>query len=169
MNITSQFWVTVYAGNAHMIKGMRAATTGMARTFGLTQSTTAHESASQVLNDWELEMLTKADMPIGKLDCMITTFGLPDGEVPSASRNPDLNISTLLVDNASVHDFTFKIGDKITLDQRNPGYRNLYRLILGSPDDPAIIIPIVEPEENSGGFTAGVVDWDDEIEIDIPL
>lgn len=168
MNITSQLWVTVYAGNAHMIKGMRAATTGFARTFGLTQSTTAHESVSQALNEWQLEMLTKAEMKIGRLDGMITTFGLPDGAVPSPDRTPDLNISTLLVDNSTVHDYVFKVGDKITLEERNPGYRNLYRLILGSPDDPAIIIPEVDPAPG-GGFTAGVADWEDEYNVDIPL
>ena len=168
MNITSQLWVTVYAGNADMIMGMRAATTGFARTFGLTRSTTGHESVSQVLNEWQREMLTRTELRIGRLDGIITTFGYPDGELPSADRVPDLNISTLLVDNSTVHDYVFKVGDMITLEERNPGYRYLYRLILGSPDDPAIVIPEVDPAPG-GGFTAGVADWEEEYNVDIPL
>lgn len=166
-NIVSQLWVTIYAGNIDMLRSVRAATSGMARTFALTGNTTLHPSATQVINQWSLEVKSKADR-VGRIDGIITTLGLPDGDIPSVMRDSTLNVSTLLVDNKTTADFYLNVGDKFRLEEPNPGYRNLYRLVFGSETDPAIIIPEVEPA-HGGGFTAGVEDWEEEVEVEIPI
>ncbi len=166
-DIVSQLWVSIYAGNADVLKSVRASMSGMARTFELTQGTTASDRAIQIISNWTLTM-DKVPERIGHIDGIITTFGLPNGEVPSAVRDSSLNVSTLLIDNSTQADYVFSIGDKIQVLPANRGYRNLYRVVFGSADDPSIILPDVKPS-SGGGFVAGVEDWEEEVETDIVI
>ena len=167
-NVVSQFWVTIFVGNADMLQSMRASITGMARTFDLTLDVTDVEQATQVIRYWSLDMDDNLHH-VGHVDGLITTFGLPEDQTPSTMRDSTLNVSALLVDNKTVADYVFNVGDKIQELEPNPGYRKLYRLIFGSKEDPAIVLPDVIPVESGGGFTANVTDWDDEIEAEIPI
>lgn len=168
-NIVSQLWVTIYAGNVGALQSMRASNSGMARTWELTKEITASDRAIQLINSnqWTL---TYDDRPlgIGHLDGIITTFGLPDGEQPSAARDSTLNVSALLVDNATVANYSFNVGDKMQVFEPNPGYRNLYRLVFGSAEEPIITFPDVTPE-SGGGFIGSVEDWEEEIEVEMRL
>lgn len=161
-NIVSQLAISIYAGNADVLKAVRASTSGMARTFELTQDRTATESAIQVMREWRLTMDDEGRR-VGHIDGVITTFGLPNGEDPSVKRDSSLNVSALLIDNATIADYKFEVGDKIRMLDPNPGYRHLYRLVFGSVEQPAIILPDVRPEPGTGGgFSAGVEDWGEE-------
>ena len=167
-NVVSQLWITIFSDNADVLKSVRASTSGMARTFELTQGVTNKDEAIQVLSDWKLTM----DDPVrrvGHVDGIITTFGLPNGEVPSAVRDSSLNVSALLVDDTTVANYKFNVGDKIRILPPNEGYRSLYRLVFGSVSEPAIKPPDVKPSGGGGGFTAAVSDWEDEIETEILL
>ena len=159
-SIVSQFWVTIYSDNVDVLKSVRASTSGMARTFNLTQGTTGEEECTQLITDWSVTI----DDPInrtGHLDGKVTTFGFPRGEVPSPDREPTLNVSTLLIDYNTVENYSFYVGDKITLEDPPPdGYRSLYRLIFGTVTEPAIHPPDVRPPDESSGFDATVEDWD---------
>lgn len=169
MSVISQLWVSIYSANADMLKAVRAATSGMARTFYLTQDTTGPEECTQVITEWSLE-IDDLENKIGHLDGRITTLGLPRGEMPSIQRDSTLNVATLLVDNKTVERYTFYVGNKIFLDDPPPqGFRHLYRLILGSVEEPVITPSIVVPESEGGGFSAGVSDWNDEINSDVEI
>lgn len=169
VSIVSQFWVSIYSDNADMLKSVRATTTGMARTFNLTKGTTGDEEGTQVISEWSLTM----DDPVtrvGHLDGKVTTFGFPRGELPSPDRDPTLNVSTLLVDNQTVEDYTFFVGDKITLEDPPEGYRALFRLIFGSKTEPAITpSEVVPPEGEPSGFDATVSDWEEGEEREIDM
>ena len=169
-NIVSQLWVTIYSDNADMLRSVRASTSGMARTFELTQNTTGGEEAVQIIDDgWSLTMDDNTKMT-GHIDAVITTFGLPNGERPSALRASTLNVSALLVDNKTVENYVFNTGDKIQNLAPNLGYRGLYRLILGSVDEPAIHPPRVDPDgEKRSGMDATVSDWEDGETVEIPM
>lgn len=162
-SVISQFWISIYSANADMLKAVRAATSGMARNFYLTQGVTGEEECTQVFTEWSL-IIDDEEQKIGHLDSRITTLGLPRGEMPSVMRDSTLNVATLLVDNKTVERYTFFVGNKIFLDDPPPdGYLHLYRLILGTVENPVITPSIVTPEDSGGGgFTAGVGDWDDE-------
>lgn len=168
-SVVSQYWVTIYAKNADVLKSLRASTTGMAKSFELTQNMTGPEHGTQLMTQWTLTM---DDEPfrIGHVDGKITTFGLPSNEKPSAMRDSTLNVSALLIDDKTVADYVFNVGDKIKLEEAPKGYRALYRLIFGSKEVPAIDLPDVKPPDGGGGgFTAAVEDWDEEINVDIPI
>ena len=169
-NIVSQYWVTIYSDNADVLQAVRAGTSGMARTFQLTQDVTGAAEGTQFITQWELTM----DDPgrrVGHVDGKITTFGFPRGEMPSPQRDSTLNVATLLIDNETVENYVFNVGDKIILDDPPMGYRKLYRLILGSVSAPAIHPPDVKPQPGSdaGGFTAGVAEWDEEQNVGVEI
>ena len=169
-NIVSQMWVSIYAEKADLLKSVRATTSGMAKSFELTQGVTGGEEAIQIISDWKLTM---DDTPsrIGHVDGMITTFGLPNGETPSAKRDSTLNVSALLIDNVTTAKYTFNTGDKFKLLDPNPGYRALYRLIIGSVTDPAIkdLPDVVPPDGKSSGMDATVEDWEEGETVEIPM
>lgn len=167
-SIVSQYWVTIYSDNVDMLKAVRASTTGMARTFYLTQSKTGEEEGTQLVSEWSLTVDDEQHL-IGHLDGKVTTFGFPNGELPNPGRDSTLNVSTLLVDNKTVEEYRFYVGDKIHLEEPVPqGYRHLYRIIFGSIFEPAIHPERVLPEGGSG-FTAGVTDWDEEIDVGVEI
>ena len=170
-NIVSQLWVSIYAGNADVLKSVRASTSGMAKTFELTQFTTNNESAIQIITgtDWRLTM-DDPESRIGHIDGIITTFGLPNGETPTALRDSTLNVSALLIDNATVQNYVFDVGDKIQELPPNQGYRNLYRLIFGTKEEPIVVLPDVNPEGNkTSGMDATVDDWEEGETVEIPM
>lgn len=166
-NIVSQLWFRIYTGNVDVLKSVRATTSGMARTFELTQNTTGSEEAVQMITDWSVTT-DNVGTRVGHVDGIITTFGLPNGETPSAMRDSSLNVSALLIDNATVANYTFNVGDKIQKLAPNPGYRALYKVVFGSVENPAITPPDVRPPDG-GGFAAVVYDWDEIIEASLLL
>lgn len=163
-NVTSELEVLVYCGGMSYLQNVRASTTGMARTFVLTPFITGDETATQVIRYWGVAMDREAD-DIGHLYATITTFGLPNGDKPSPNRDATLNITTLLVDNNTTLSHVFEVGDKfVEITPPTLGYRHHYLLTFGTPDEPVIIFPEVDPVEAGGGFVAGVTDWDEEVE-----
>lgn len=167
-SIVSQYWVTIYSSNADVLKSVRASTSGMARTFLLTQGKTGDGEGTQFITEWTLTMddeLTR----VGHLDGKVTTFGFPRGELPSTEREPSLNVSTLLIDNETIQDWTFYVGDKIVLEDPPEGYRYLYRLIFGSVFDPAINPEDVHPSEDSSGFDVIVDEWGNGTDVEIDM
>lgn len=168
-NIVSQLWTTIYAGNADVLKSVRASTSGMAKTFELTQFTTNNESAIQIISEWRLTM-DDEERRVGHIDGVITTFGLPNGEAPTEMRDSTLNVSALLIDNATVANYVFDVGNKIQELPPNQGYRGLYRLIFGTKEDPIITLPDVDdPNKKSSGMDATVDDWEEGETVEIPM
>lgn len=168
MSIVSQYWVTIYTDNVDMLSGVRASTTGMARSFMLTQDVTGDDEGTQFITAWSVTIDDAANK-IGHLDGRITTFGFPNGDSPSPLRDPELNVATLLVDNKTVERYVFYIGDKITSEDPPPGFRNLYRVVFGSAEAPAIHPSTVVPVVEQAGFDVDVGDWGDGDDIDLDI
>jgi hypothetical protein len=167
-NIVSQYWVTIYSDNADLLRGVRASTTGMARSYFLNKDITGDDECVQIISDWELTI----DDPIsrvGHLDGYVTTFGFPRGELPGPDRDPELNVSTLLADNITKENYVFFVGNKITLEKPPEGFRHLYRLVLGSVEAPVMHPPDVRPVDDASGLNANVDEWGpgEDVEFDL--
>lgn len=169
-SVVSQYWITIYSANADVLKSVRASTSGMARRFMLTQDFTGPEEGTQFMTSWTLTMDDEARR-VGHLDGRITTFGFPRGELPDPKRDSTLNVAALLVDNQTVANYVFNVGNKIHLEEPVPiGYRYLYRLTFGSVAEPAISPPDVKPPEGDpSGFDAIVEGWEDAEDVDIDM
>ena len=50
-NIVSQYWVTIYSDNADVLRSVRASTSGMARSFMLTEDRTGDEEGTQLITE----------------------------------------------------------------------------------------------------------------------
>ena len=61
------------------------------------------------------------------------------------------------------------MGNLISGEAPSPGYRMLYRLILGSVDNPVLHPPDIHPPDDVSGFDATVSDWEDGEIIDISM
>ena len=169
MSVISQFWVSIYSANADMLKAVRASTSGMARTFYITQGVTGDEECTQVISEWSLA-IDDPETRVGHLDGKITTLGLPRGEMPSIQRDSTLNVATLLIDNKTVDKYTFFVGNQIFLDDPPPqGYLHLYRLILGTRENPVITPSVVNPPGSESGFDAIVDDWEEGDELEVNM
>lgn len=166
-SIVSQYWVTIYSDNVDVLKSVRASTSGMAKTYELTQDITAADEATQFITQWSVTT-DDPEKRIGHVDGRITTFGFPNGEQPSALRDSTLNVAALMIDNETVQEYVFNVGDKIASETPPLGYRALYRLVLGSVTAPVIHPPDIVPVGGNGGFDATVDDWEN-IEVDILL
>ena len=164
-SVVSQYWVTIYSDNVDVLKSVRASTSGMAKTFELTQGITGADEATQFIMQWSVTT-DDPEKRIGHVDGRITTFGFPNGEEPSTLRDSTLNVSALLIDNETVEEYVFNVGDKISSETPPLGYRALYRLIFGSVTAPAIHPQDVVPVGGDGGFDASVDDWE-EVDVDI--
>lgn len=166
-SIVSQYWVTIYSDNVDVLKAVRASTSGMAKTYELTQDITAADEATQFITQWSVTT-DDPEKRIGHVDGRITTFGFPNGEQPSALRDSTLNVAALMIDNETVQEYVLNVGDKITSETPPLGYRALYRLVLGSVTAPVIHPPDIVPVGGNGGFDATVDDWEN-VEVDILL
>lgn len=166
--VVAQYWISIYSENVDVLKAIRASTTGMARTYHLTQGVTGPESGTQLITQWKLIMDDPVNR-IGHIDGIITTFGFPSGDEPSPDRDPALNVAALLVDNKTVDTYEFQVGNLITSEEPPEGYRALYRLILGTVENPAIHPPDVHPADEASGLNAIVDDWDEEETIDVEM
>lgn len=167
-NVISQLNVRIYAKNADVLRTVRSSVSGMASTFELTKFTTDKGIATQLLESWTLQM-DNLGTRVGHVEATITTFGLPEGVDITAGRDSTLNVSCLLVDNKTVADYIFDVGDKIKVKQGKRGYRRYYELVIGTKEKPAISLPDVKPPPGGGGFKATVQDWEDTIEADISI
>lgn len=114
----------------------------------------------------------EVDMMNGTLKASLSTFGLPAGHTGSPKEN-HLYIKLLLVDNETILEHSFPIGD-IIADLNS--YDGTQLDENGKPIWPEIHVywpeplPEVEPVGGGkGGFDVGVSDWGDEIETILPM
>ena len=166
-NVVSQLWISIYSDRADALKSVRASTSGMARSFLLSQDRTGPEEGTQIVSQWRLVMDDEFTR-IGHLDGMVATFGYPNGEMPSPLRDSTLNVATLLVDNKTIQTYVFNVGDKIVAGEPPLGYRSLYRLVLGSVEEP-VLHPADVILEDRSGFDANVEDWGEGETVEIPM
>lgn len=172
-DIISSVRVRIYINNIGSLRSARASLSGMAQNFMLTKDRTDVGTVDQLLESWNLHR-DDDNITRGYIESEITSLGLPEGIVSVEGRDPALNnlgLQLLLQDGTTVVKYDFQVGHKFTIskDESGLGLRlNLY-LQEGYDDDPLINLPDVVVEEGGGGFKADVTDWDEEINVGIPI
>lgn len=171
-DIISTVRVRIYINNIVSLRSVRASLTGMAQSFLLAYDLTNSGAVDQLLESWKIFYDTEIPTR-GYIESEITTLGLPDGVTSVEGREPamnDLGFQLLLKDGQLLY-YNFLVGNKfeITKDESGLGLRlNLY-LQQGYDIDPKIDLPDVIVDDGGGGFKADVIDWEDEINVGIPI
>ena len=161
-NIVYTVDVRVHIKGVYNLRSARSALDGMAEGYRFAQASPTQTVATYLMESWTLTV-NPADPTLGHIDGTLYCFGLPDGHTAKADDNEFL-LSLLLVDNKTVLDFPFQVGDKFIRDADGTKLRLYLELNLEDP------LPDVEPEGGSGsGFDATVEDWGEEIEHDIQM
>ncbi len=162
-NVVSTMHIKVYFKNIHNLASVRASMEGLAESYFLTQNTTSNYEIAQLIEKWDLVKTAEKE---GYVESTITTFSLPNGETSVANRNPQLNtftVQALHADHKTMTEEVYAVGDKFKISFP-PKYRMHLELEVGP-----IILPNVDPSGDAGGFITDVVDWDDLIEVVIPI
>ena len=171
-DIISSVRARVYINNIVSLAAARAALSGMAQNFLLTADRTDKGTVDQLLENWAIHR-DESDPKKGYIEAQITSLGLPEGETEVAGRDSTLNYLGLhlLLRDGQILKYDFPVGHKfkITKDETGLGLRlNLY-LQEGYEGDPKIDLPDVVVDDDGGGFKADVDDWEDEVNVDIPI
>lgn len=163
-NVVSRLHIKINFQNIQNLASVRASMENLAESFFLTQDKTSSSEVAQLIEQWSL---VKTGEKVGYVEATISTFALPNGVTSVTSRNAQANVFTvqaLHADHKTITTETYPVGDKFKITVRPKFYRLYMDLEVGP-----IVLPDITPEENGGGFITTVVDWDDLIDVTIPI
>lgn len=164
-NIIHTVYLTVHVNGIYNLRSARASLQGLAEGYVFHKDGPTENVVTQLLETWHMTQ-DKSDPTKGYITSRITCFGLPDGHSATPKENSFI-LSALLVDNKTILDFPFNVGDKFRKrvvggEEQEKEYE--IELWLEEP------LPDVKPESgSSSGFDAVVKDWDEEIDHDINM
>lgn len=165
-NVVSQLKLKVNIHNIHNLYTVRASMEKLAESFLLTQGTTTQKEVAQLIEQWNL-VKTSSDGKDGYVEATISTFALPNGVTNVTGRDPQANVFTVQCMHSDKKTYTtqqFEVGDKFKITYRPKFYRMIMEVEVGP-----IYLPNVDPSGDSGGFVSYVEDWDDVIDVSIPI
>jgi len=164
-------YVMIRIEGFHNARSVRGAMRDMSGTYSMREDTVTSDKITHLIENWKL-VADSLDKTRGYVWGSFKTSG---SESIGSNVNPSdvqLDVSFLLVDNKTVENYTFNVGDRIKR------YQNQMILTLdigithtggNRPEDNPVILPDVNPIwNNGGGFDVNVDNWGDNI-IDIPI
>lgn len=164
-NIIYTVTVKVHIKGIYNLRSSRASLTGLAEGYWLGKGKSTGNKVTQLIEGWKT-VIDPEDPTRGTIVAQITCFGLPDGHQKHPEENT-LGLSILLVDNKTVLNFPFLVGDKFKESINENVQLSLSLELEVTIEDP---LPDVEPEGGgNGGFDATVDDWGDEENIDVNM
>ncbi len=172
--ITGRCLVTVNVEGVYNLRSARGSITGMSEGMVMRSLSATESEVTHLLEDWQC--LANDENPVnGRLHTEYMTFGIPGMKLSKADEtweNALLNLSVLLVDNATVLDYEFPVKDHITLsgDTGEMVLRIDIEKSPVNPDEAPVILPDVKPADgSSGGFDADMDAWGDEVKVDVAV
>ncbi len=160
-NIIYTVTVTVQVKGIQNYRSARASLDGLAEGYLLGLGKVKDDEVTQLMEEWS-KSVDGTDPTKGVITTRLTCFGLPGNHTAQPDEN-ELKLSILLVDNKTVVDFPFKVGDKFEWVDKEDLHLRI-DLVL---DD---VLPDVQPEGgSSSGFNATVDDWGDEEDYEVDI
>ena len=164
-NIIHTITVKVHVKGIYNLRSARASLTGLSGGYSFSQDAPTADKVTQLLESWTITQ-DPIDPTQGYIIAQITSMGLPCGHSAQAEEN-EFALSMLLVDNETIVDVPFKVGDKFQTVCDESGRHTLDLHVELSVDEP---LPDVKPSEGGGGGFSAVVDgWGEEQNVDINM
>lgn len=175
-NVVSTLKLRLRIRGIQNLRSARAALNGMAEGFHLTTMQPTKGKATHLVEEWAMQR-NATDPTTGVIEASFTCFGLPEGHQFTAEEN-QLSVSLLLVDNKTIKEYSFNVGDQFMVHDpaarhnnpltRDQGAEVSLEILLDLETE--ITLPDVQPEGGtSGGFDAEVEDWGEEEEYELSL
>ena len=166
----------VHLENVPYLRSALGAIEDLAEGCYISSGTTTENHVNHTIDTWSIvyeeDLNGNINMMKGALTASISTFGLPQGHTGNPEENK-LYVKLLLVDNKTIIEQTFNIGDLIAdlneydgtqLDENGEPIWPELHLVWPEP------LPEVEPVNGgNSGFDVGVGEWGDEIVTELPL
>lgn len=167
ISVIKQVEFIVYCEGLYNLRSVRASVDGMAEGCILSTGLNTEIPVSHTIDEWQISPYPH-DITTGDLTATLCTFGIPSSHTADPSENT-FTIHLLLVDNETVVDYDFQIGDILSQFNDLDGSDGQIQKVvvnLRIPDP----LPDVKPVGGEdGGFDINVDNWGDEIITEIPI
>lgn len=168
ISVTKQIEFKILCEGLYNLRSVRASIDGLAEGCILYSRETTSGKVTHTIEEWEVNEFPD-DIVSGYLESKLCTFGIPAGHNGNPAENL-LSVHLLLVDNKTVLDYDYPIGDILAQFNELDGMDGQIQKVVVELVIPERL-PDVEPAGGgaSGGFDIGVDDWGDEIVTHFPI
>ena len=164
-NIIHTVNVKVHLDGVYNLRSARASLSGMAEGYNFSTAESSLSKVTHLQESWTL-VTDKIDPTKGYITAKIRCFGLPFDHSAKPEDN-DFVLSLLLVDDTTIIDFPFKVGDRLKKVYNEDGEYALELSLELWADKP---LPDVKPSDSGeSGFKATIDDWGEEEKVDINI
>lgn len=168
--------IYVHLENMHFLRSALGALEDMAEGCYISSRETTEGLVTHTIESWQFvynkDSEGAEDLMNGAIKATLSTFGTPAGHTGLSEEN-NLYVKLLLVDNETMIDLNFPIGEQLASINEYDGTQLDENGNVIWPEvhvywpEPLPEVTPVNPE--SGGFDVGVSDWGDEIVTVLPL
>ena len=152
--------VKIHVKGIQYVRSLKASLSGLAEGYMMHSDMPSVHRVTHLLTNWQMVPTSNTDPDTGYLRGTCLSFGLPSNHTAEAAQNI-VNLSVLLIDNETVVDYVFQVGNRFRTEQYN--YNPVLRLEFGipgtdhpedteynNPNEP-IVFPKVKPEGTMDG------------------
>ena len=152
--------VKIHARGVQYVRTVDASLSGLSEGYMMHSDMPSTQRVTHLIKNWQKVSTSDTDPDAGYLRGTCLSFGLPSNHTAEAAQNI-LSMTVLLVDNETVMDYVFQVGNRFRTEQSN--YNPTLRLEIGksgtdhsgdigynNPNEP-IVFPKVKPEGTMDG------------------
>lgn len=166
ISITKQIQFNVYCEGLYNLRSVRASINGLADGCYLYSKENTSGKASHAIETWDVNEFDY-DITKGYLVSKLCTFGIPSGHTGTPEENV-FSIHLLLVDNSTVIDYDFNVGDILTKFNELDGQDGEIQKVVVDLVIPERLPDVAPVGGAGGGFDINVDDWGDETVVHFP-
>ena len=167
ISLIKQIEFIVHCEGIYNIRSVRASIDGMAEGCFLSTGDNTSAQVAHAIDTWKV-VEKPNDLTRGYVTSTLSTFGIPAGHSSTPEENT-FSIHFLLVDNETIIDVDFNVGDILSQFKELDGSDGEIQKVIVELTLPERL-PDVKPVGGSGGgFDIGVDNWGDEITTVIPI
>ena len=167
ISVIKQIEFIVNCEGIYNLRSVRASIDGMAEGCLLSTGDNTAGQVAHTIDKWEI-VKDPSNITRGYVTATLSTFGIPAGHNADPEDNK-FSIHFLLVDNETISDFDFNIGDILSQFNEMDGLDGEIQKVVVELTLPERL-PDVKPVDGSdGGFDINVDNWGDEITTILPI
>lgn len=166
ISVTKQIEFNILCSGFYNLRSVRASIDGLAEGCVLYTRETTSGMVTHTIDAWDATELPH-DVSKGYIFSKLCTFGIPAGHKGNPEENI-LSLHLLLVDNKTIVDYDFPIGDILAQFNELDGLDGEIQKVVVDLVIPERLPDVMPEGGSSGGFDINIDDWGDETVIEFP-